>query len=217
MRILIADDSALLRTGLRLLLQEEGHDVVAELTSVEDLVQEVERSTPDLSVLDVRMPPTYGDEGIRAAIALRDVHPGAPVLVLSQFVENSSARELFESGTGGLGYLLKDRVIDVEALLDAVSQVAAGGTVLDPEVVAQLLVRGRGDDRLAELSPREREVLALLAAGNSNAGIAARLVITEGAVEKHVGNIFDKLGLLPAADQNRRVQAAVAWLTSARK
>lgn len=217
MRVLIAEDSALLRAGLRLLLQEEGHDVVAELSSVEHLLREMEHSEADLCVLDVRLPPTYSDEGLRAAIALRKAHPNAPLLVLSQYVESLAARELFATGTGGLGYLLKDRIADVEAFLDAMTQVAAGGSVLDPEVVAQLLVRSSAGDPLAELTPRELDVLALLAAGRSNAGIAGDLFITEGAVEKHVRNIFDKLGLRAAADQNRRVRAAITWLTSARE
>ena len=210
MRIVIAEDSVLLLDGLTRLLTAEGHtvtgygtadDVVAALGSPESL--------PDVLVTDVRMPPTHTDEGLRAALHLRSLHPRLPVLVLSQYVEQRYARELFAGQAGGLGYLLKDRVADVEDFLDALDRVAAGGTVIDPDVVAQLLVRSSGLDRL---SPREREVLALMAEGRSNGAIAERLVVGQAAVEKHVTSILTKLDLPPDDDQHRRVLAVLRWL-----
>lgn len=210
MRIVIVEDSVLLLDGLTRLLTAEGHTVtgygtadsaVAALSSPDSL--------PDVLVTDVRMPPTHTDEGLRAALHLRSLHPRLPVLVLSQYVEQRYARELFAGQAGGLGYLLKDRVADVEDFLAALDQVAAGATVIDPEVVAQLLVRSSGLDRL---SPREREVLALMAEGRSNGAIASRLVIGQAAVEKHVTSILTKLDLPPDDDQHRRVLAVLRWL-----
>ncbi|NJD66831.1 MAG: response regulator transcription factor [Chloroflexi bacterium] len=213
MRILIADDSALLRTGLRLLLEDAGHTIVAEVATASEIPAAVAEHQPDLSILDVRMPPGYIDDGLRAAIEVRAAQPTAPILVLSQYVEQAAAAKLFRRGTRGLGYLLKDRVADIGTFLDALEQVRGGASVLDPEVVAQLLVQGQADDRLSLLTARERDVMALLAEGMSNAGIAEQLVVTEGAVEKHVRSIFEKLDLQPSTDWNRRVQAAIAWLT----
>lgn len=213
MRILIADDSALLRTGLRLLLEDAGHTVVAEVATATEIAGAVAEHQPQLSILDVRMPPGYTDDGLRAAIEVREAQPEASILVLSQYVEQAAAAKLFRRGTRGLGYLLKDRVANISTFLEAIEQVRAGASVLDPEVVAQLLVQGQDDDRLASLTPRERDVMALMAEGMSNAGIAEALVVTEGAVEKHVRSIFEKLDLQPSPDWNRRVQAAIAWLT----
>ncbi len=212
MRIVLADDAVLLREGLVRLLTEQGHDVVAVVGDGPSLVAAARDHQPDLSIVDVRMPPTHTDEGLRAAVAIRTARPGAPVLVLSQYVEVSYADDLLADGRGFVGYLLKDRVADIGAFLDALARVAAGGTVLDPEVVAQLLVLRRSHDRLGPLTPREREVLALMAEGRSNTAIARALVVTEGAVEKHVANIFAKLGLPPDEDSNRRVLAVLAFL-----
>ncbi|RKS68487.1 DNA-binding NarL/FixJ family response regulator [Motilibacter peucedani] len=213
MRIVIAEDSVLLREGLTRLLGDGGHEVVAAVGDGPELVAAVEEHRPDLAVTDVRMPPTHRDEGLRAAIEARRRVPGQPVLVLSQYVEDTYAAELLASGDGrGVGYLLKDRVADVGDFLAAVSRVAAGEAVLDPEVIAQVLVRRRSVDRLAALTPREREVLALMAEGRSNQAIAERLVVTDGAVEKHVTSVFGKLGLHPDAGDSRRVLAVLAWL-----
>jgi len=205
----IAEDLALLRDGLVRLLAESGFEVVAAVEDGSALVRKVVVEKPDVAVVDVRLPPTFRDEGIRAAIEARRRVPGLAVLVLSQYVEQTYAAELLADGRGGIGYLLKDRVADTRDFLDAVRRVAEGGTALDPEVVRQLVAR-RGS--LGELTPREREVLALMAEGRSNAGIAAALVITESAVEKHVGRIFDKLGLPPADSDHRRVLAVLAYL-----
>ena len=217
MRVVIAEDSVLLRDGLVRLLAEDGHEVVAVAGDAAELVAAVERERPDAVVADVRMPPTHTDEGIRAAVELRQRHPGLPVLVLSQYVEERYASELFAGGTaGGVGYLLKDRVTDVRAFLDALRRVAEGESVVDGEVVAQLVARSREASPLDELSPREREVLALMAEGLSNAAIAQRLVITERAVEKHVRSIFQKLRLPPDETGNRRVIAVLRFLESVR-
>lgn len=210
MRVVIAEDAVLLREGLARLLADGGFDVVATVDDAIGLVATVDRDRPDVCVVDVRMPPTHTDEGIRAAIEIRARWPGTAVLVLSQYVEERYATELLSGDTRGVGYLLKDRVADVHEFLDALRRVADGGTALDPEVVAQLLARGRRPHD--QLTPREGEVLALMAEGRSNAGIAEHLVVTEGAVEKHVSNIFAKLGLTPAESDHRRVLAVLAYL-----
>jgi DNA-binding NarL/FixJ family response regulator len=210
-RVLIAEDGVLLREGLSRLLADEGHEVVASVGDALGLVEEVERGRPDVCIVDVRMPPTFTDEGLRAAIEVRARWPGLPVLVLSQYVEERYATELLSAEASGVGYLLKQRVADVRDFLDALERVAHGGTALDPEVVAQLLARARRHPH-DELTPRERDVLALMAEGLSNAGIARRLVVTEGAVEKHVSSIFTKLGLQLAETDHRRVLAVLRYL-----
>jgi len=207
----IAEDLALLREGLTRLLEENGMEVVAAVEDAEALQEAIERERPDVCVVDVRLPPTFRDEGIRAAVEARQRIPGLPVLVLSQYVERIFAKELLSDRSGGVGYLLKDRVGQVAEFVDAVRRVAAGGTAMDPEVVAQL-VAGRGSAKLEELTPRERDVLALMAEGRSNQGIARALVVTDGAVEKHVSSIFGKLGLPPSGDDHRRVLAVLSWL-----
>ena len=214
MRIVLADDAVLLREGLVRLLTEQGHDVVAVVGDGPSLVAAVAEHHPDVSIVDVRMPPTHTDEGLRAAVQIRAERPGAPVLVLSQYVEVSYADDLLADRRGAVGYLLKDRVADIAEFIEALGRVAAGGTVLDPEVVAQLLVRRRAHDPIEQLTPREREVLTLMAEGRSNTAIARHLVVSEGAVEKHVGNIFTKLDLPPDEDVNRRVLAVLAFLRS---
>jgi DNA-binding NarL/FixJ family response regulator len=214
MRIVIAEDSVLLRAGLTRLLVDEGEEVVATVGDADSLLDVVERHSPDLAVVDVRMPPTHTDDGLRAAIQVRNRWPGVGILVLSQYVEETYATELLATDTGGLGYLLKDRVADVNEFMDAVRRVGDGGTALDPEVVAQLLARTRRRDPLARLSPREREVLGLMAEGRSNAAIAADLVVSAGAVEKHISNIFTKLDLPPTDLGHRRVLAVLRWLES---
>ncbi|HEY7754775.1 MAG TPA: response regulator transcription factor [Actinomycetota bacterium] len=211
MRVVIAEDGVLLREGLVRLLADEGHQVVASVGDALELVEAVERDRPDVCIVDVRMPPTFTDEGLRAAIEIRSRWPGTPVLVLSQYVEERFATELLAGESSAVGYLLKQRVADVRDFLDALARVADGGTALDPEVVAQLLARARRHPH-DELTPREREVLALMAEGLSNAGIARRLVVTEGAVEKHVTSIFAKLGLQPAETDHRRVLAVLQHL-----
>jgi DNA-binding NarL/FixJ family response regulator len=210
--VVVADDSVLLREGLVRLLTENGHDVVAAVGDGPALVRAIEEHRPSVSVVDVRMPPSHTDEGLRAAVEARARVPRSPVLVLSQYVEASYADDLLADGTGAVGYLLKDRVAAIDEFLDALDRVAHGGTVLDPEVVAQLMVRRRRDDPLRELTPREREVLALMAEGRSNTDIARSLVVSDGAVEKHVGNIFAKLTLSPDDRQHRRVLAVLAYL-----
>ena len=212
MRVVIADDSVLLREGLVRLVEEEGCEVVAAVGDGPALVRAVGEHRPDGAVVDVRMPPTHTDEGLRAAVEARAAVPGTGVLVLSQYVEVAYADELLADGRGGVGYLLKDRVTDLEAFLAALTGVAAGGTVLDPQVVAQLFARRRADDPVRRLTPREREVLGLIAEGSSNGAIARRLVVTEGAVEKHTQRIFAKLGLTQDEDQHRRVMATLAYL-----
>jgi DNA-binding NarL/FixJ family response regulator len=209
-RVVIAEDAVLLREGLARLLVDGGLEVVATVEDAIGLVTAVERERPDVCVVDVRMPPTHTDEGLRAAIEIRARWPGTAVLVLSQYVEERYATELLSGDTRGVGYLLKDRVADVREFLDALRRVADGGTALDPEVVAQLLARSRRPHD--QLTPREGEVLALMAEGRSNAGIAERLVVSEGAVEKHVSNIFAKLELAPAGSDHRRVLAVLAYL-----
>lgn len=211
-RVVIAEDLVLLRDGLIRLLQAHDFEVVAAVDNGRDLLEALVRHRPDVAVCDVRLPPTFTDEGLRAAIEARRRLPGLPVLILSQYVEQLYARELLSDSAGGVGYLLKDRVADVGQFVDAVRRVAAGGTAMDPDVIAQLLARHSRDKPVTALTPREREVLSLMAEGRSNAAIAARLFITEKAVSKHTNNIFSKLGLLPAEDDNRRVLAVLAYL-----
>jgi DNA-binding NarL/FixJ family response regulator len=210
MRVAIAEDSVLLRKGLTLLLEEAGHEVVAAAGDAEAFLRAVRESKPDACVVDVRMPPTFSDEGLRAALLVRDQWPDVGVLVLSQWVEERYATELIAGRPHGVGYLLKDRVADVTEFLDALNRVAAGGSAFDPEVVAQLLARSRHP--LGDLTPREREVLALMAEGRTNAAIAATLVVGAGAVEKHINNIFTKLGLAPTERDHRRVLAVLRYL-----
>jgi DNA-binding NarL/FixJ family response regulator len=212
LRVVVADDSVLLREGLIRLLTENGHDVVAAVGDGPALVHAIEEQRPDVSVVDGRMPPTHTDEGLRAAVEARTRVPGSPVLVLSQYVEVSYADDLLADRTGGIGYLLKDRVTAIADFLDSLDLVASGGTVLDREVVAQLLMRRRRDGLLRELTAREREVLALMAEGRSNTNIARTLVVSDGAVEKHIRNIFAKLMLPPDDEQHRRVLAVLAYL-----
>jgi DNA-binding NarL/FixJ family response regulator len=210
-RVVLAEDSLLLREGLVRLLGEAGAEVVAAVGDGDALVRAVVEHRPDVAMVDVRMPPSHTDEGLRAALEARRKVPGTAVLVLSQYVEESYAGDLLADGTGGVGYLLKDRVSDLGQLSDALQRVVGGGTVLDPEVVAQLLTNRRRDP-LESLSPREREVLALMAEGRTNAAIAKRLFVTEGAVEKHISSILTKLDLHPSEDEHRRVMAVLAWL-----
>ena len=212
LRVVVADDSVLLREGLVRVLVEAGHEVVGSFGDADSLLAAVEALDPDLAVLDVRMPPTFRDEGVRAAIRLRTLVPRAGILLLSQYVEVAYAQELLGSGsgTGGVGYLLKDRVASLDELVDAIDRIADGGTVLDPEVVAQLI--GRRNDPLASLTPREREVLQLMAEGRTNAAIAETLFIGIGAVEKNVTSIFGKLALEDSGIDHRRVLAVLAWL-----
>ena len=212
LRVVIAEDSVLLREGLVRLLEDAGASVVAKVGDGPSLVDAVVEHRPDVSVVDVRMPPTQRDEGLRAAIEARRRVPGSPVLVLSQYVERQYASELLADRGGGVGYLLKDRVADVREFMDALARVAAGGTALDPEVVAQLMVSRRRDDRLAALTPREREVLAAMAEGKTNVGIATSLVISEGAAEKHITSILGKLNLPDTEQDHRRVLAVLAYL-----
>jgi DNA-binding NarL/FixJ family response regulator len=211
-RIVIAEDSVLLREGIARLLAEFGHEVVDALGDAEGLADSVERHQPDLVILDVRMPPTHTDEGLRAAVALRRERAGTPVLVLSQYVEERYATELLEMGTAGVGYLLKERVADVREFVEAARRVADGGTALDPEVVSQLLVRSRQRRPLDTLTPRETEVLSLMAQGRSNTAIADVLVVSMGAVEKHISSIFAKLDLPPSDLEHRRVLAVLRYL-----
>ena len=210
MRVVIAEDSVLLREGLTRLLAEAGHDVVAAAAEAEEFLRAVAAQQPDAVVVDVRMPPTFSDEGLRAALVVRSSWPGIGVLVLSQYVEERYATELLSDRPQGVGYLLKDRVADLSQFLDALERVADGGSALDPEVVAQLLARSRHP--LASLTPRELDVLGLMAEGRSNSAIAAQLVIGEGAVEKHINSIFSKLGLAPADRDHRRVLAVLRYL-----
>jgi DNA-binding NarL/FixJ family response regulator len=212
MRVVVADDSVLLREGVVRLLQEDGFDVVAQAGDAEDLMRKVGAHRPDVAIVDVRMPPTHTDEGLRAAAEIRERFPETAVLVLSQIIETGSALELLTASAEGVGYLLKDRVADIDRFTEAVRRVAEGGSALDPEVVSTLLGRRRRDDPLADLTSREREVLGLMAEGRSNAAIAEALVITERAVEKHVTSIFSKLGLSPASEDHRRVLAVLAYL-----
>ena len=220
MRVVIAEDLFLLRDGLTRMLAAHGLEVTAAVDNGEDLLKALLGDTagdatgepPDVAVVDVRLPPTFTDEGLRAALAARRELPGLPVLVLSQYVEQLYARELLASGQGGIGYLLKDRVFESRQFVEAVRRVAAGGTAMDPEVISRLLASNAADDRAAALSPREREVLAVMAEGRSNAAIAQRLTVTERAVAKHTASIFLKLGPQPSEDDNRRVLAVLAYL-----
>jgi DNA-binding NarL/FixJ family response regulator len=211
-RIVIGEDLFLLREGLVRLLTAHGFEVVAAVASAPELLRALVDERPDVGIVDVRLPPTHTDDGLRAALQARGQVPGLPVLVLSQYVEQLYARELLASGSGGIGYLLKDRVFDSGQFVDAVRRVAAGGTAMDPEVIARLLARNSGNGTLAALSPREREVLALMAEGRSNAGIAHTLWITESTVEKHVRAILRKLRLPAGEDDQRRVLAVVTYL-----
>ncbi|GAB2812178.1 response regulator transcription factor [Actinoallomurus bryophytorum] len=212
MRVVIAEDAVMLREGLIRLLADEGIETVATSDDGPGLVANVEEHRPDLAIVDVRMPPSFTDEGLRAALEARQRVPGTPILVFSQYVEERYATDLIGGGADGVGYLLKERVADVAEFLGAVRRVAEGGTVIDPEVIAQLLGRRRRGDRLEALTPREREVLGLMAEGLSNAAVARRLVVTDGAVEKHISNIFLKLGLQHTNSTHRRVMAVLAYL-----
>ncbi|AKU17952.1 response regulator [Luteipulveratus mongoliensis] len=212
MRVVVADDSLLLREGLQLILGDAGHEVVAGVADGPSLVEAALRERPDIVIADVRMPPSQTDEGLRACVEIRKAWPEAPILVLSQYVVESYADELLASGNGGVGYLLKDRVAEIDAFLANVESVASGGTVLDPQVVAQLMTRRRSPDPVATLTPREREVMELMAQGLTNQAVAAQLVVTEGAVEKHTQRIFAKLGLGGDSSQHRRVVAVLAFL-----
>jgi DNA-binding NarL/FixJ family response regulator len=214
LRVVIAEDAALFREGLVRLLTERGHRVVAAVADGQALLDAVAADRPDVAVVDIRMPPTHSDVGLRAALELRRDHPGTGVLVFSQYIETRYAARLLEPNAAGVGYLLKDRVADVREFVDALARVAAGGTALDPEVVGQLLGASRNADDLAALTPREREVLALMAEGRSNAGIANALVVSVGVVEKHVASVFGKLRLPPDEGDNRRVLAVLRFLGS---
>ncbi len=214
LRIVIAEDAAIMRDGLTQTLTRRGHDVVAAVADAESLRRAVDTHRPDVAIIDVRMPPTHTDEGLRAAQSIHEDHPQVGVLVFSQYIETRSAAELFAGSPAGVGYLLKDRVADVSDFLEAIARVAQGGTVLDPEVVRQLLGASRRADSLATLTPREREVLSLMAQGRSNVAIADALFISPGVVEKHVASIFAKLGLVPSDSDNRRVIAAIRYLES---
>jgi DNA-binding NarL/FixJ family response regulator len=211
-RVVVADDSVLLREGVVRLLEDAGFEVVAQAGDADELVRKVGAHHPDVAVVDVRMPPDNTDDGLRAAIKLRAEHPGLGVLVLSQYVEPDYAQALLADSAEGVGYLLKDRVADIERFVDAVRRVAAGGSALDPEVVSNLVGRSLGDGPLERLTPREREVLGLMAEGRSNAAIAEAFIVSERAVEKHVTSIFGKLDLPPAAEDHRRVLAVLTYL-----
>jgi DNA-binding NarL/FixJ family response regulator len=213
-KVVLADDSVLLREGVARILEESGFDVVGQAGNPDELMLKVRSYSPDVAVVDIRMPPTHTDEGLRAAKEIRERHPGVGVLVLSQYVEPDYAMDLLSDSAEGVGYLLKDRVADVKEFAAAVRRVAEGGSALDPSVVSQLVGRRRGDDPLSDLTPREREVLELMAEGRSNSGIAERLVITERAVEKHVTSIFGKLRLASVPADHRRVLAVLAFLRS---
>lgn len=213
MRVVIAEDSVLLRAGVQSLLADVGIETAAAVSNGDDLLVAIREHRPDLVIADVRMPPTFTDEGLRAALAARKEIPGLPVLVVSQYVEGSYAVDLIAEGTSGVGYLLKERVADVADFLEAVRRVAGGGSAIDPDVVAQMLARSRRDP-LDALTARETEVLGLMAQGLSNAAIAKDLVVTQGAVENHISNIFAKLGLEASRDQNRRIRAVLTYLDS---
>ena len=212
MRVVVADDNALIREGLGALLRESDIEVVAKCADPEELLTAVRAHRPDAAVVDVRMPPTYADEGLQAAREIRAEHPDTGVLILSQYVEVGLAMKLLAESAEGLGYLLKDRVTDLDEFTSALRRVAAGGSALDPEVVSQLLARERPDDPVDTLTPREREVLELMAGGSSNQGIAEKLEISVGVVENHVSSIFEKLGLPSARTESRRVLAVLAFL-----
>jgi DNA-binding NarL/FixJ family response regulator len=212
MRVVIAEDLALLRDGLERLLRDNGFEVVAAVADAPSLIAAVGRQNPDVAVVDIRLPPDFRDEGLRAALELRRNAPHTGVLMVSQYVEPTYAAELLADGRGGVGYLLKDRIMDVNDFVDAVTRVGRGGTALDPDVVAQLVSRSGSDGPLSELTPREREVLALMAEGRSNAGIAQALVLTVGAVEKHIASVFGKLRLPQSDSDHRRVLAVLTYL-----
>jgi len=214
MRVVIAEDAALLREGLIRLLEDRGHTICAAVPDGDGLLAAVAEHHPDVAVVDIRMPPTHTDEGLKAALVLRSEFPGTGVLMFSQYIETSYTAQLLEGGAAGVGYLLKDRVANVAEFASALERVAAGGTALDPEVVSQLFRASRRRGGLASLTPRERQVLALMAEGRSNSGIAAGLVVSAGAVEKHVASIFSKLGLPPDETDNRRVLAVLQYLGS---
>ena len=214
MRVVVGEDSVLLREGIVRVLREAGFEVVAQAGDAEELVRKVSAHRPDVAVVDIKMPPTETDDGLRAAMEIRRRLPETGVIVLSQYLEEGYALDLVADGAEGTGYLLKDRVGDVERFADSVRRVGEGGSALDPEVVVQILGRRRRDDRLAGLTVRDHEVLALMAEGRSNQAIARRLVVTERAVEKHVTSVFDKLGLMPAPEDHRRVLAVLTFLRS---
>jgi len=216
MRVVLAEDLYLLRDGMTHLLVAHGFDVVAAVETGPELIEALREHRPDVAVVDVRLPPTFTDEGLQAALVARRESPGLPVLVLSQHVEQLYARELLADGSGAVGYLLKDRVLNAEQFIDAVRRVMGGGTVMDPEVISKLLTSNSTDEPLAALTARERDVLALMAEGRSNVAVAQRLYISEGAVSKHTANIFGKLGLGPSDDDNRRVLAVLAYLNGTR-
>ncbi|WP_203991096.1 LuxR C-terminal-related transcriptional regulator [Sphaerisporangium rufum] len=217
MRVVLAEDLFLLREGLVNLLQAHGFEIVAAVESGPELSRALLEERPDVAVVDVRLPPTFTDEGLQAALAARRAVPGLPVLVLSQHVEQLYARELLADGTGGVGYLLKDRVFNAAQFVDAVRRVAGGGTAMDPDVIAKLMASNVRDEPVGRLTPRERDVLALMAEGRSNAAIAQRLYLSESAVAKHTANIFGKLGLAASDDDNRRVLAVLAYLNGSRR
>jgi DNA-binding NarL/FixJ family response regulator len=211
-RVVLAEDSVLLREGIARLLEDAGFEIVGQVDNPDDLLRRIGFSKPDVAIVDIRMPPTHTDEGLQAARRIRERFPNVGVLVLSQYVEPAYAMELLQESAEGVGYLLKDRVADVDEFAGAVRRVAQGGSALDPTVISQLVGRRRSDDPLSSLTPREREVLELMAEGRSNNGIAERMVVTERAVEKHVTSIFGKLNLPPAAEDHRRVLAVLAYL-----
>jgi DNA-binding NarL/FixJ family response regulator len=212
LRVVIAEDSTILREGLVQLLAMRGHEVVAAVIDADALRRAVREHQPDVAVVDIRLPPSHVDEGLRAAVELRRNSPDLGVLVFSQYVERSFAADLLATGSAGVGYLLKERVVDLDDFMDALARVAGGGTALDPEVVAQLVGSSRNRDRLDQLTPREREVLGLMAQGRANSAIATALTVTERAVEKHIANIFTKLDLLPSSQDHRRVLAVLRYL-----
>ena len=212
MRIIIAEDAAVIRAGLAEILTDRGHEIVAAVGDAEALKDAVAADQPDVAIVDVRMPPSHTDEGLRAAIAIRRDHPGVGILVFSQYIETRYAADLLATRSGGVGYLLKDRVANVAEFNDAITRIAAGGTALDPEVVSGLLSASRHASTLSTLTAREHEVLALMAEGRSNGAIADRIIVSERAVEKHISNIFTKLGLPPSDSDHRRVLAVLAYL-----
>jgi DNA-binding NarL/FixJ family response regulator len=211
-RVVIAEDLALLRDGLARLLRDNGFEVVAAVEDAASLLRAVEDKRPEIAIVDIRLPPTFRDEGLRAALDLRERAPETAIMIVSQYVEHTYANELLADGRGGIGYLLKDRIMDVDDFVDAVRRVANGGTALDPEVVSRLIKRRRSDGPLERLTPREREVLSLMAEGRSNSGIASQLVLTVGAVEKHVASILSKLRIPPSESDHRRVLAVITYL-----
>jgi DNA-binding NarL/FixJ family response regulator len=212
MRVALAEDQYLLRDGISRLLEANDFEIVAAVGSGPEMLEAMRTHQPDISIVDIRLPPSFTDDGLQAALAARRTHPGLPVLLLSQYVEQLYAKELLESGTGGVGYLLKDRVFNSDQFVSALRQVASGGTVMDPDVIAKLLSRNANESIVARLTPRELEVLGLMAEGRSNLAIASGLVVTERAVAKHINNILAKLDLPPSEDDNRRVRAVLAYL-----